>query len=104
MTISRRNMIKTTAAMGVAAMGAEVLAQAEESAKRKGRINHAACQWCYKDWNMEELCANAQKLGLMGIDLVGPDWFPTLKKYNLVGTMTRSHGIGKGLNRKENWD
>jgi len=40
----------------------------------------------------------------MGIDLVGPDWFATLKKYNLVGTMTTSHSIGKGLNRKENWD
>jgi hydroxypyruvate isomerase len=53
---------------------------------------------------METFCANAQKLGLVGIDLLTPDWFPTLKKYNLIGTMTKSHGITKGLNRKENWD
>ena len=30
--------------------------------------------------------------------------FPLLKKYNLVGTMTTTHTIPKGLNRKENWD
>ena len=73
---------------------------------RKGRINHSVCEWCYKSqkWSMDEFCTKAKQLGLYGIDLVGPDWFPTLKKYGLVGTMTPSHTIPKGLNRKENWD
>jgi hydroxypyruvate isomerase len=104
--ISRRDMLKTTAALGVAAMGANVLAADEKDApmKRKGRINHSACQWCYKDWDQETFCQNAVKLGMVGIDLLTPDWFPTLKKYNLQSTMTKSHGIAKGLNRKENWD
>ena len=102
--ISRRDMMKTTAALGVAAMGANVLAQSEGPMKRKGRINHSACQWCYKDWDQETFCKNAVQLGMVGIDLLTPDWFPTLKKYNLQSTMTKSHGIAKGLNRKENWD
>ena len=105
--ITRRSMMKTTAAIGAAALtSSSALAEPTTSSPpaMKGRIRHSACQWCFKDWDMETFCANAQKLGLVGIDLLGPDWFPTLKKYNLIGTMTRSHGIGKGLNRKENWD
>jgi hydroxypyruvate isomerase len=43
-------------------------------------------------------------MGLKGMDLVGPEHWATLKKYNLVGTMTPSHGITKGLNHKENWE
>jgi hydroxypyruvate isomerase len=111
--ITRRTMMKAGAATAAAAAlaaggtGAQLaMGAAEESsakAVQKGRIKQAVCQWCYK-WPMEEFCAKAQKLGLYGIDLVGPDWFPTLKKYNLVGTMTPSHGITKGLNRRENWD
>jgi hydroxypyruvate isomerase len=99
-------MMKTTAALGVAAIGADALAAeaTQPSPSRKGRINHSACQWCYKDWDQETFCQNAVKLGMVGIDLLTPDWFPTLKKYNLASTMTRSHGIAKGLNRKENWD
>ncbi len=105
--ITRRNMIKTVAgAAAVAALGN--VAGAEESPQprpRHGNIHHSACQWCYpKDWTPEIFCQNAVKLGMYGIDLVGPDWFPTLKKYNLVGTMTTTHSIPKGLNRKENWD
>jgi hydroxypyruvate isomerase len=104
--ISRRNIMKTAAALAVA--GA-IPASAESTSKpassaRKGNINHSACQWCYKSWEPEQFCINASKLGMHGIDLVGPDWFPTLKKYNLAGTMTRTHSIPKGLNRKENWD
>lgn len=104
--MSRRNVIKGAAALTVAAAlpaSAEPASQ-PTSAARKGNIHHAACQWCYKGWEPEQFCINATKLGLYGIDLVGPDWFPTLKKYNLVGTMTPSHSIPKGLNRKANWD
>jgi hydroxypyruvate isomerase len=118
MNITRRNMIKTTATVGVATLvtnGAAALAQQEQPAaaaqetEKKGgggggRLRQSVCQWCFKNWEKEEFCQNAQKLGLVGIDLVGPDWFDALKKHNLIGTMTPSHGITKGLNRKENWD
>jgi hydroxypyruvate isomerase len=103
--MTRREMIKTAAGVGAATLvgGPAALADDAKPAVQKGRLNQSVCQWCFK-WDKEEFCANAQKLGLKGIDLVGPDWFPTLKKYNLIGTMTTSHGINPGLNRKEHWD
>ena len=117
MSITRRDMMKTTATVGVASMisGGAALAQEPKPAaqsERKGggtgggggRLKQAVCQWCFKNWEKEQFCANAQKLGLVGIDLVGPDWFESLKKHDLIGTMTPSHGISKGLNRKEHWD
>lgn len=75
-----------------------------EAAKavKAGRLNQSVCQWCYGGTPVEELAARAAKIGLMGIDLVGPEHFETLKKHGLIGTMTPSHGIGKGLNRLEN--
>jgi len=106
--ITRRGIMKTAATVGVAALASGNLAFGEESsadkAVKNGRVNQSVCQWCFKAWDQETFCKNAQRLGLKGIDLVGPDWFANLKKYNLVGTMTPSHGITKGLNRKENWD
>src|SRR5204863_3166121 len=95
------------AGAGLAALASVAMAESTSqpiAPARKGNIKHSACQWCYHGWEMEQFCINANKLGLHGIDLLTPDWFPTLKKYNLVGTMTKSHGITKGLNRKENWD
>ncbi len=49
----------------------------------------------------EEMCRHASELGFYGFDLIGPDRWPILKKYNLVPTMmpgpyggTISDGIG----------
>jgi hydroxypyruvate isomerase len=94
-------------AAGASALGS--MAAAEEVSKdgpsiTKGRINQTVCQWCYDKMKVEDLAANAARIGLKGIDLVGPEHWPTLKKYNLIGTMTPSHNIPKGLNRKANWE
>ncbi len=108
--LSRRNLI-ATAASGVAAMtlgGTTAPAQnapaIDAGAVREGRLQQSVCQWCFSKMSVEELAQLSSKIGLKGIDLVGPDSFATLKKHNLVGTMTTTHGIEKGLNRKENWD
>jgi hydroxypyruvate isomerase len=39
---------------------------------------------------------------MKAIDLLGPNDFPTLKKHGLVCSMISTHGLTKGLNRKEN--
>ena len=112
--ISRRGLI-ASAAGGAAALtlGGAALAQnnptqaaagPDADAVRNGKLPQSVCQWCFKKMSIEQLAQTAQNIGLKGIDLVGPDTFETLKKYNLVGTMTPSHSIPKGLNRKENWD
>jgi len=59
-----------------------------DSAKKlKGNINHSACRWCYSSIPLEEFCQSAKKIGLKGIDLVGPKDWDMLKKYDLVSTM-----------------
>lgn len=105
--ISRRGLMVSAAGSAAAlTLGGTVLAQGatEGKAVSDGRLQQSVCKWCFKNMSVEELAQVCNKIGLKGIDLLGPDSFPILKKYNLVGTMTTSHGIEKGLNRKENWD
>src|SRR5947199_82002 len=99
--ISRRRMLAGTAAsVAAVAMAPAVIARAAEPVQESnvlfhGRINQSVCQWCFGGMPVEELAKNASRIGLKGIDLVGPEHFATLKKYNLSGTMTTSHGITK---------
>jgi hydroxypyruvate isomerase len=58
-----------------------------ESNMLKGRINHSVARWCFSDFDIETLCLEAKKIGITGIDLVGPKDWPILKKHNLVSTM-----------------
>jgi hydroxypyruvate isomerase len=53
----------------------------------KGNINHSVSRWCFDSLDIETLCIEAKKIGITGIDLVGPKDWPTLKKHNLVSTM-----------------
>jgi hydroxypyruvate isomerase len=62
-----------------------------------GRLNQSACRWCYGKIPLDELCSAATRLGLVGIDLLGPDDFPTIKKHGLVCTMVSSHPLSDGL-------
>lgn len=53
----------------------------------KGNINHSVCRWCFNNLSVEELCIEAKKIGITGIDLVGPADWPMLKKHGLESTM-----------------
>lgn len=53
----------------------------------KGNINHSVSRWCFDSLDLETLCQEAKKIGISGIDLVGPNSWPTLKKYDLESTM-----------------
>jgi len=95
------------AAAAVAALGAPGLARAadDKPPAPKGRIKQSVSRWCYGKWSLDELCQNAVKIGLKGIDLIGPSDWPTVKKYGLVPTMVPGAGtIPDGFNRKENHD
>ena len=58
-----------------------------QSNRLKGNINHSVARWCFSDLDIETLCIEAKKLGITGIDLVGPKDWPILKKHNMVSTM-----------------
>jgi hydroxypyruvate isomerase len=75
------------------------------SATQKGRLKQSAARWCYKEMSIDDLCRNGAEMGLSAIDLVRPEEWPTLQKYNLVSSMVYSAGtIPDGWNRTENHD
>lgn len=59
----------------------------EELKALKGNINHSVCRWCFKTLSVEELCIEVKKMGITGIDLVGPADWPVLQKHGLQSTM-----------------
>ena len=63
----------------------------------KGRINHSVCKWCYDKIPLEDLCKAAKQMGISSIELLGPDDWPTLKKYGLTCAMPQ--GAGKGIEK-----
>lgn len=92
--VNRRNALKNiiagTAAIGVSS-GFSALAmdksESDQPLRLKGNINHAVCRWCFSGLDVETLCVEAKKIGIKGIDLVGPKDWPTLKKHGLESTM-----------------
>ena len=85
-----KNIIAGTAAIGVSS-GFSALAmdksESDQPLRLKGNINHAVCRWCFSGLDVETLCVEAKKIGIKGIDLVGPKDWPTLKKHGLESTM-----------------
>jgi hydroxypyruvate isomerase len=107
--LSRRTFIRSSSLIAAGTI-AGTLARAGQAATvddverivKNGRINQSVCKWCYGNISLDELCAVGKKMGLKAIDLLGPNDFPTLKKHGLVCSMLNTHGLTKGLNRKEN--
>lgn len=55
-----------------------------------GRLKQGVCKGVFKGpkkYKIEEMAREASRLGFHGIDLVGPETFPVLKKYGLMPTM-----------------
>jgi hydroxypyruvate isomerase len=88
---SRREAIKNMA-IATVAMGAPLTLQsftspAVDTVALKGNVNHAVCRWTFSDVDLDTLCVEAKKIGIKGIDLVGPKEWPTLKKHGLYSSM-----------------
>jgi hydroxypyruvate isomerase len=101
MNSTRRDVLKKIAAAGsVMAIGSVMsfrLSAADTSLGEslKGKVNHSVCRWCYQNIPLEDLCKAANNIGLTSIELVGPEEWPTLKKYGLTSAMP--WGAGKGI-------
>jgi len=112
-SLTRRSAIARLAGTAVVAASASLAhrlgaADAAAGANLKGRINHSACFWCYRDKkiSLEELCVAGKEIGLKSIDLLGPKEFPIIQKHGLVCAMVNGvpGGIPEGFNRVENHD
>ena len=109
--MNRRDAVKKVAVGASAAMVFPLNVAKNTKHKKSnnplnGNINHSVCQWCYPDLSLEELCILANEIGLVGIDLIGPEGWPILKKYNLISTMCNGAEISltEGFNHKEYHD
>jgi hydroxypyruvate isomerase len=93
--LNRRSAIKGilagTAALGIPS-GLSALAIPKNeidmtSESLKGTINHSVARWCFSSFDLETLCVEAKKIGITGIDLIGPKDWPIVKKYGLESPM-----------------
>ncbi|KEQ28971.1 hydroxypyruvate isomerase [Pedobacter antarcticus 4BY] len=104
-TQSRRNMIKSviagTAALGVSsALPSFASDYKSDFSSLKGNINHSVCHWCFSDIPLDEFCASVKAMGLKGVDLIGPEGWPTLKKHGLYSPMCN----GAEINLVDGWN
>lgn len=101
---NRRSAIKNIITGSVAVASAPLIPTlascAIVSTTMKGNINHAVCRWCFSDLSLDDLCIEAKKIGITGIDLVGPKDWPILKKHGMMSTMCNGAEISlvKGWN------
>lgn len=106
---SRRGMLKKVAAGSAMAIIGTSLTERISAAEKilgpglNGKIHHSVCRWCYQSIPLEDLCKAANKIGLASIELVGPDEWPTLKKYGLTSALPWGAGMGieKGFNNPD---
>ncbi|MCG8583943.1 MAG: sugar phosphate isomerase/epimerase, partial [Pirellulales bacterium] len=105
--VNRRQLLQTAA--GAAAVTASSLAASQAMADdhkkpkgkavTKGNINQSIVHWCFsKYWDVERTAQIAKQLGCKSIELVGPDAWPTLKKYDLECAIVPSHLFMQGMN------
>ena len=107
-SLRRRDFLAALGTAGAASVFAGLTpARAADSAagetfpRRKGRLKQGVCRGVFKGVKLDndQQCREAAKLGAWGIDLVGPEFFPSLKKYGLIPTMLPGgSGIKNGIN------
>ena len=107
--LNRRSALKNVSAAALCAMATlPKLSRAKEEhdfyCARNSRINQSVIHWCFKPMSVEELAGHAARMGLKSVELVGPEYWPLLKKLGLVCAISPSHGFSKGFAHKEDHD
>ncbi|GGB80312.1 hydroxypyruvate isomerase family protein [Dyadobacter sediminis] len=105
---SRRSVLKNIAAGAGVLSLSEVFAANEKAlgTKLNGKINHSVCKWCYGSIPLDTFAQECKKIGITSIELLGPEEWPTLKKYGLTCALPQGAGMGieKGFNDLANHD
>ncbi len=103
--MNRRKALVSAVSAGAAVLTRRATALPETGG---GRLKQGVSYWTYQKWfTLDELCVEAVRIGLKGIDLVTPDQYATVQKHGLVPSMTSGsppNTIPIGLNRLENHD
>jgi hydroxypyruvate isomerase len=80
-------------------------ASASHPANPASAIKQSVCRWCFNEMPLDELAANAKRIGLKSIELLQPADFPTVEKHGLICAMVSQAGTGgipRGWNRVDN--
>jgi len=100
--IRRRDFLSSLACAGALAVAPAIAGAAPA---RKGRLKQGICRGVFKGekLDLDGMCREAARLGAVGIDLVGPETFATLKQHGLIPTMVPGGGsIKSGINDSKN--
>ena len=104
---SRRNVLK---ALGTSAVTLSAIeSMASEPVKLKGNIKHSVSRWCYQSIPFEELCVAAKEMGIMSVELTGPEEWAILNKYGMTSAMgwgnwPKGTGLNSFFNNPKNND
>ena len=107
--------VATLARAGAAEGGTKKAAAPAPASPTQGAIRQSVCKWCFKDIPLDPFAAAAKDMGLESVELLNPEDFATLKKYNLACAMVNAPsgktpqgvtvgGIPKAWNRIEHHD
>jgi len=101
MKINRKEALKAMAGTALGSLGLPQIAKSMNALPDdlRGNINHSACQWCYSDIPLEQLCDGAKQIGLKSIDLLNSTQWATAAKYGLTCAMAYAGdtGLQKGF-------
>lgn len=101
-TISRRRMVQGLS-MASSLLILNRRSHAQHQPALKGRIKQSVTRGFWRKYSWDDFAKTCSEMGLVGIDLVGEDGWPFLKKYGLQATMCPGAGsIIHGANRIEN--
>lgn len=124
-SLSRRHLVSGIGAAAMAGVFPQLLTAQTHAARPQGAphvasaesspgaspiasaaaLRQSVARWCYSRVPIHDLCREARALGLMGIDLLGPDEWSVPAQYGLECTMGNSFGtIPIGFNRREHHD
>src|ERR1039458_5295166 len=100
--MSRRTAVKAGLATTALTSLSGIL-QGEEVNPRKKRIRQSVCRWCYQKIALDDLCASAAQIGLVGVDLLQPEEYEVPRRHGIICTMGYAGGgeIAEALNRTE---
>ena len=102
--MQRRKFLGTSAVASVGLLTSSGLSAKQNkitnTTKLKHNINHSVCYWCYNTIALEDFLKNLNELDVRAIDLVGPDDWPLLKKYNIHASMC----WGAEISLTEGWN
>ncbi|MDQ6676640.1 MAG: TIM barrel protein [Acidobacteriota bacterium] len=102
--MTRRTALTHTMKAAAGAGAAALIPPALPDTPKEGRLKQSVSWWTYKKYmSLDDLCKEAVRIGLKGIDLVEPPDWPTIQKHGLVPSMTTGAGtIPDGFNRLDN--